>query len=314
MVSEQACKISHKWTQGCNKRLARLISYVHHTNDYRLHCHVRNTAQHRRLGLFQDSDFAGDLEDSESNSGGVWFIFGSRTFVPVSWMCKKQTSVSHSSTEAEIISLDAGLRMDGIPALTLWDSVIEVFHSSPNQTTKTFRWLKPFSVRTSAVFFLFTSFFWFCLVQVSTTQFCSFPSFLMASANDATDVPISPSPVSSSNMGSPNGSLPDLEGVGGRSTSTMEGKIEAMLTKRHAQFEVHFAALASIPMLVIRKQCLVSEASITNDISKVEHVVGGLAARVSANATPKDADAVGKGKGKDASCADVRPRSERLQV
>ena len=43
-------------------------------------------------------------------------------------MCKKQTSVSHSSTEAEIISLDAGLRMDGIPALTLWDLVIEIFH------------------------------------------------------------------------------------------------------------------------------------------------------------------------------------------
>ena len=53
--------------------------------------------------------------------------------MPVSWMCKKQTSVSHSSTEAEIISLDAGLRMDGIPALTLWDLVIEVFHSVPNK-------------------------------------------------------------------------------------------------------------------------------------------------------------------------------------
>ena len=52
-------------------------------------------------------------------------------------MCRKQTSVSHSSTEAEVISLDAGLRMDGIPALDLWDLVIEVFHSSPNQTNKT---------------------------------------------------------------------------------------------------------------------------------------------------------------------------------
>ena len=29
--------------------------------------------------------------------------FGSHTFVPKSWMCKKQTSVSHSSTEAEFI-------------------------------------------------------------------------------------------------------------------------------------------------------------------------------------------------------------------
>ena len=52
-------------------------------------------------------------------------------------MCKKQTSVSHGSTEAEVISLDAGLHMDGIPALDLWDLVIEVFHSSPNQTNKT---------------------------------------------------------------------------------------------------------------------------------------------------------------------------------
>ena len=33
-------------------------------------------------------------------------------FVPISWLCKKQTSVSHSSTESEIISLDVGLRVD----------------------------------------------------------------------------------------------------------------------------------------------------------------------------------------------------------
>ena len=41
-------------------------------------------------------------------------------------MCKKQTSVSHSSTESEIISLDAGLRLYGIPALHLWDLIVAV--------------------------------------------------------------------------------------------------------------------------------------------------------------------------------------------
>ena len=46
---------------------------------------------------------------------------------------QEATSVSHSSTEAEIMSLDAGLRMDGIPALTLWDLVIDIFHSEPNK-------------------------------------------------------------------------------------------------------------------------------------------------------------------------------------
>ena len=122
-----------KWTKACDKRLARLISYIHHTSEYRQYCYVVNTAQQCRLGLFQDPDFAGDLEDSKSPSGGILCIFGSRTFVPRSWTCKKQTSVSHSSTEAEIISLDAGLRMDGIHALTLLDLVIEMFHSVPNK-------------------------------------------------------------------------------------------------------------------------------------------------------------------------------------
>ena len=38
-------------------------------------------------------------------------------------MGKKQTSVSHSSTESEIISLDAGLRVDGSLAFDLWDLI-----------------------------------------------------------------------------------------------------------------------------------------------------------------------------------------------
>ena len=56
-------------------------------------------------------------------------ILGSHTFVSMSWMCKKQTSVSHSSAESEIISLDAGLRLDGLLALELWDLIVSVFGS-----------------------------------------------------------------------------------------------------------------------------------------------------------------------------------------
>ena len=115
-----------KWTKACDKRLNRLISYIHHTSEYKQYCHVGNTAKQCRLGLFQDFDFAGDLEDSKSTSGGTLCVFGSHTFVPISWMCKKQTSVSHSSTESEIISLDTGLRLDGLPALELWDLIVSV--------------------------------------------------------------------------------------------------------------------------------------------------------------------------------------------
>ena len=86
---------------------------------------------------YQDSDFAGDLEDSKSTSGGTLCVFGSHTFVPNSWMCKKQTSVSHSSTESEIISLHTGLRLDGLPALELWDLIVSVLGNSSRISDRT---------------------------------------------------------------------------------------------------------------------------------------------------------------------------------
>ena len=66
------------------------------------------------------------------NRGQVEFCAFSEVehLLPSGWMCKKQTSVSHSSTESENISLDAALRMDVLPALDLWDVVIEVLCSS----------------------------------------------------------------------------------------------------------------------------------------------------------------------------------------
>ena len=55
----------------------------------------------------------------------------------MSWMCKKQTAVSHSSTESEILSLDTGLRLDGLPALELWDLIVSVFGSVFQVSDKT---------------------------------------------------------------------------------------------------------------------------------------------------------------------------------
>ena len=51
-------------------------------------------------------------------------------------MCKKQTCVSHSSTDSEIIFLDTNLRMDGITVLDPWDLYIAVMHSNSNLKQK----------------------------------------------------------------------------------------------------------------------------------------------------------------------------------
>ena len=52
-------------------------------------------------------------------------------------MCKKQTAVSHSSRESEIISLDIGLRLYGLLALKLWDLIVSVFGNISHVSDRT---------------------------------------------------------------------------------------------------------------------------------------------------------------------------------
>ncbi len=49
--------------------------------------------------------------------------------MPIASLCKKQTVVSHSSTESEIISMEVALRTEVIHILSFWDLVIDVFDS-----------------------------------------------------------------------------------------------------------------------------------------------------------------------------------------
>ena len=115
-----------KWTKACDRRVHRLISYLHWTSAYHQKCWVGDDPQDCVLALFVDASFAGYLGDSISSTGAMMCLVGPNTFVPIQWLCKKQTAVSHSSTEAEVISLDTGVRLDGIPALIFRELVIEV--------------------------------------------------------------------------------------------------------------------------------------------------------------------------------------------
>ena len=58
---------------------------------------------------------------------------GSDTCFPIQACSKKQTSVSHSTPEAEIVAADMAVRTIGTPALNLWDVLLEkqvqcIFH------------------------------------------------------------------------------------------------------------------------------------------------------------------------------------------
>ena len=117
-----------RWTIACDDRLLRLISYLHCTKNCVMKCLVGDNAEDLKLAVFADASFAGDLKDSKSTSGGFVALVGPRTYVPLTWVCKQQGAVSHSSTEAEVISLEALMRLEGIPALNLWNQMIEVMN------------------------------------------------------------------------------------------------------------------------------------------------------------------------------------------
>ena len=97
-----------------------------------------NTVKQCKLRLFQDSDLAGDLEDSKIYFRWNIVHFG-KSYVCSNQLDVQETSVSHSSTESEIISLDAGLRLDGIPALDLWDLIVAVLGNTSQSNESTVR-------------------------------------------------------------------------------------------------------------------------------------------------------------------------------
>ena len=67
--------------------------------------------------LVADADFAGDIETQRSTSGYYFVIRGPHTSFPISAASKRQTCVSHSTLEAELVAADYGLRTI---ALSLW--------------------------------------------------------------------------------------------------------------------------------------------------------------------------------------------------
>ena len=124
------------WNVACDKRLHRLISYLNHTKEYSLINYIGDDPEDIRVVIFSDASFAADLRDSKSTTGGLVCLVGPNTFVTLTWMCKKQGAISHSSTEAEIIALDALTRMEGLPGLVLWEAIIDVLGSSPPQSRR----------------------------------------------------------------------------------------------------------------------------------------------------------------------------------
>ena len=122
-INHLACFIT-KWDTECDKRLHRLMCYVHSSLDLKQLGWMGDTLDDISIHLYADADFAGDIKTSKSTSGVFLCIRGTHTMFPISGTSKRQQCVSHSTPEAELVAADLALRSYGIPALPLWELIL----------------------------------------------------------------------------------------------------------------------------------------------------------------------------------------------
>jgi hypothetical protein len=98
-------------------------------------CYVNSSVDRKMIGwvavglaeltltLYSDADFAGDQDTMKSTSGVFLALVGPSSFVPLGAVSKKQGCVSHSTPEAEQVAADVAVRVEGLPALSLWEVI-----------------------------------------------------------------------------------------------------------------------------------------------------------------------------------------------
>ena len=106
----------------CWNTAYRLMCYLWTTRDFKLQWKIAHDQKHLKLVLHTDADHASAVEDAKSSSESILCIEGPNSFWPLSWSSKRQSALSRSTTEAEVISLAAGV-FDALPSLELIEKV-----------------------------------------------------------------------------------------------------------------------------------------------------------------------------------------------
>jgi hypothetical protein len=114
-----------KWTHQCDRDLRRLICYINTTKDHVMIGWCGDPSSALELRVHADADFAGCIRTMRSTTGVILAVSGPNARMILTRVSKRQTAVSHSTLEAEIIAADHAMRAEGIPTLSLLDTIFE---------------------------------------------------------------------------------------------------------------------------------------------------------------------------------------------
>ena len=123
VVQGLAAKVS-KWTLACDSDLFQLMSYINTTADMKMQGYIGDRPKDLKIRIYADADFASDA-DAKSVSGVFEVLVGPNTWFPLHARSSKQGSVAHCTPEAEIVAIDTAIQKTGMPAMDLWNTVLQ---------------------------------------------------------------------------------------------------------------------------------------------------------------------------------------------
>ena len=123
------------WSRADDKRLFRLGCYLWSTRTHKLFGGIANPIEDLRTVLYTDAYHASGIDFIQATSGADLCVEEPPSFWPLSWMSKKQTSTSRSTTEAEIVSSATGYSMQFQPLISQRSFLGKICSSHVAKTT-----------------------------------------------------------------------------------------------------------------------------------------------------------------------------------
>ena len=151
-VCHLACFVT-KWDASCDRKLHRLMCYVHSSYHLRMVGWVGDSSADLSPHLFADADLGGCTQTQRSTAGAHLIMRGPNTCFPIAFSSKRIGCVVLSTAEAELYAGFYALRMHGIPALTFWEIVLQrerlvlQFHEDNQTMIRVMRTGRNFSMR-----------------------------------------------------------------------------------------------------------------------------------------------------------------------
>jgi hypothetical protein len=114
-----------EWTHQCDSDLRRLICYINATRHRAMIGWRGGPDAILDLRFHADADFVGCVRAMRSATGVALVVEGPNTRMGANGVSKRQTAVSRSTPEAEIVAADYAMRQEGMPAMSLLEAILE---------------------------------------------------------------------------------------------------------------------------------------------------------------------------------------------